>query len=273
MDTMTSKEFLSKSFDKLRTNGKLLIPFVVSLSNHERNQLAQRFPNKESALKLLCVMLLLILSPSLFAHGVDATTKDFLTNNQGVAIGPFLYIGDKHMVTGYDHLFFLVGVIFFLYRIRDVLLYVSLFTLGHSLTLLLGVLQGYHVNAYLIDAIIGLSIVYKALDNLGGFKRLFGFQPNNKLAVSAFGLGHGLGLATKLQDFALPKTDLWKNLLAFNVGVEIGQFLALFFIVIALGFWRRNPSFFHFAAVTNTLLMASGLVLFGYQLTGYFVKG
>ncbi len=229
--------------------------------------------NKDNALKLLYILLLLTLSPSLFAHGVDATTKDFLSNNQGVAIGPFLYIGAKHMVTGYDHLLFLVGVIFFLYRIRDVLLYVSLFTLGHSLTLLLGVLQGYHVNAYLIDAIIGLSIVYKAFDNLGGFKRLFGLQPNNKLAVSIFGLCHGFGLATKLQDFALPKANLWKNLLAFNVGVEIGQFLALFFIVILLGFWRRKPSFYQFATVTNTVLMASGLVLFGYQLTGYIIKG
>ncbi|CAG7856197.1 hypothetical protein MCAMS1_00598 [biofilm metagenome] len=223
--------------------------------------------------KLLSLLLSIAACQSVFAHGVDATTKHFLTNNQSIAIGPFLYIGAKHMVTGYDHLLFLVGVIFFLYRIRDILLYVSLFTLGHSLTLLLGVLQGYHINAYLIDAIIGLSIVYKAFDNLGGFKRMLGKQPNNKVAVSVFGLCHGFGLATKLQDFALPKANLWKNLLAFNVGVEIGQFLALFFIVIVLGFWRRNASFYKFATVTNTLLMTSGLILFGYQLTGYFVKG
>jgi hypothetical protein len=176
-------------------------------------------------------------------------------------------------VTGYDHLLFLVGVIFFLFRIRDVLVYVSLFTLGHSLTLLLGVLQGYHVNTYLIDAIIGLSIVYKAFDNLGGFKKILGFQPNNKIAVAVFGLFHGFGLATKLQDFALPKANLWKNLLAFNVGVELGQFVALFFILILLGFWRRSPSYFTFATATNTLLMTGGLVLFGYQLTGYFVYG
>lgn len=223
--------------------------------------------------KFLCVLFTLLVCQYSFAHGVDAHTKGFLSTNQGVAIGPFLYIGAKHMVTGYDHLLFLVGVIFFLYRIRDILLYVSLFTLGHSLTLLLGVLQGYHINAYLIDAIIGLSIVYKAFDNLGGFQRLLGKQPNNKVAVSVFGLCHGFGLATKLQDFALPKANLWKNLLAFNVGVEIGQFLALFCIVIALGFWRRSPGFSKFAVTTNTLLMASGLVLFGYQLTGYLVKG
>ncbi len=216
-------------------------------------------------------LLLLAISTNLFAHGVDAATKNFLTTNQGVAIAPFLYIGAKHMLTGYDHLLFLVGVIFFLFRIRDVLVYVSLFTLGHSLTLLLGVLEGYTVNAYLIDAIIGLSIVYKAFDNLGGFRQLLGFQPNNKFAVAIFGLFHGFGLATKLQDFALPKANLWKNLLAFNVGVEVGQFVALFFILIALSFWRKSPSFYTFATATNTLLMTGGLILFGYQLTGYFV--
>ncbi len=218
-------------------------------------------------------LLLVAISPNLLAHGVDASTKHFLTANHVVAIGPFLYIGAKHMVTGYDHLLFLVGVIFFLFRIRDVLVYVSLFTLGHSLTLLFGVLQGISVNSYLIDAIIGLSIVYKAFDNLGGFRRLLGFQPNNKLAVAVFGLFHGFGLATKLQDFALPKENLWQNLLAFNVGVEVGQFVALFFILIALGFWRKSPSFYTFATATNTLLMTGGLVLFGYQLTGYFIYG
>jgi HupE / UreJ protein len=214
---------------------------------------------------------LLAQSPGLLAHGVDASTKHFLTANQGVAIGPFLYIGAKHMVTGYDHLLFLVGVIFFLFRIRDVLVYVSLFTLGHSLTLLFGVLKGINVNSYLIDAIIGLSIVYKAFDNLGGFRQLLGFQPNNKAAVAVFGLFHGFGLATKLQDFALPKANLWKNLLAFNVGVEVGQCVALFFILIFLGFWRKSAKFYTFATATNTLLMTAGLILFGYQLTGYFV--
>ena len=204
-----------------------------------------------------------------FAHGVDANTERFLLANEGVAIGPFMYIGAKHMVTGYDHLLFLLGVIFFLFRKREVLLYVSLFTLGHSVTLLFGVLNELSVNPYLIDAIIGLSIVYKGFDNLGGFNRLFGFQPNTKIAVGVFGLFHGFGLATKIQDFALPKTDLWKNLLAFNIGVEIGQFIALVFILIGLSFWRRHDSYYSFSSITNTLLMTGGLVLFGYQMVGY----
>ncbi|NOV31175.1 HupE/UreJ family protein [Methylomonas sp. ZR1] len=217
--------------------------------------------------------LLTLLNSTVYAHGVDANTERFLLANQGVAIGPFLYIGAKHMVTGYDHLLFLVGVIFFLFRTRDVLVYVSLFTLGHSLTLLFGVLSSISVNPFLIDAIIGLSIVYKGFDNLGGFQRLLGFQPNTKWAVMIFGLFHGFGLATKLQDFSLPETGLWKNLLAFNVGVEIGQFLALLFILIALDFWRRHRSYYAFSATTNTLLMSGGLILFGYQITGYIIHG
>lgn len=219
----------------------------------------------------LCLCLLA--SNVALAHGVDGNTERFLLANEGVAIGPFLYIGAKHMVTGYDHLLFLVGVIFFLFRKREVLLYVSLFTLGHSVTLLFGVLNDIAVNPYLIDAIIGLSIVYKGFDNLGGFNRLLGFQPNTKIAVAVFGLFHGFGLATKIQDFSLPKTDLWKNLLAFNVGVELGQFIALVFILIALSFWRRHASYYSFSTATNTLLMSGGFVLFGYQMVGYSITG
>jgi hypothetical protein len=227
---------------------------------------------RRPALLIGLPLLLFLLSPSVLAHGVDANTERFLLANQGVAIGPFLYIGAKHMVTGYDHLLFLIGVIFFLFRTRDVLIYVSLFTLGHSLTLLFGVLNNMAVNPFIIDAIIGLSIVYKGFDNLGGFHRLLGFQPNTKIAVMIFGLFHGFGLATKLQGFSLPQAELWKNLLAFNVGVEIGQFVALLFILIALDFWRRHRSFYSFSTVTNTLLMTGGLILFGYQITGYLLN-
>lgn len=205
------------------------------------------------------------------AHGVDEGTQQFLSSNEGMAILPFMYIGAKHMVTGYDHLLFLVGVIFFLYRPKDVLVYVSFFTLGHSLTLVLGVYQDIQVNAYLVDAVIGLSIVYKGFDNLGGFQRLLGYQPNTKAAVLIFGLFHGFGLATKLQDFEFAQEGLLPNLLAFNVGVEIGQFLALLFIVLALSFWRRYSSYLQFSAVTNIALMTGGFLLTIYQLSGFLV--
>lgn len=241
-----------------------------------KNNIFNIYPRAQRLIKLLGVSLIFIvaLSPtSVFAHGVDANTERFLLGNQGVAIGAFLYIGAKHMVTGYDHLLFLVGVIFFLFRTREVLIYVSLFTLGHSLTLFFGVINHLAVNPFLIDAIIGLSIVYKGFDNLGGFRRILGFQPNTKIMVMIFGLFHGFGLATKLQKFNLPQMDLWKNLLAFNVGVELGQFIALLFILIGLNFWRRSQSFYFFSTATNTLLMTGGLILFGYQMTGYILNG
>jgi hypothetical protein len=205
------------------------------------------------------------------AHGVDEGTKQFLTDNQGVALIPFMYIGAKHMLTGYDHLLFLVGVLFFLYRSKDVLIYVSLFTLGHSVTLLFGVWFDIQVNAYLIDAIIGLSVVYKGFDNLGGFKRLLGYQPNTKAAVLIFGLFHGFGLATKLQEFEFGREGLFENLIAFNVGVELGQFTALAFVLIILSFWRRHQSYLNFSTISNTLLIGGGLTLTMFQLTGYFL--
>lgn len=206
-----------------------------------------------------------------WGHGVDDDTRRFLLENRGSAVVPFLYIGAKHMVTGYDHILFLVGVIFFLYRARDVLLYVSFFTLGHSLTLLLGVLGDLHINAYLIDAIIGLSVAYKGLDNLRGLERLLGRAPNTKAAVLIFGLFHGLGLASKLQEFGLPREGLLVNLLSFNVGVELGQFTALGAVLLLISYWRRHPSFLKMATTTNVLLMTGGFVLTGYQLTGYFL--
>lgn len=218
------------------------------------------------------IILLFLCIGNVFAHGVDDNTQAFLSENNGVAFGPFLYIGAKHMLTGYDHLLFLVGVIFFIYRPKEVLLYVSFFTLGHSTTLLLGVMYNISINAYLIDAIIALSIVYKGFDNLGGFKSLFGKQPNTKAAVLIFGLFHGFGLASKLQDFKFEKEGLFTNLLGFNIGVEIGQFIALIFILILISLWRRYPSFMKFSTITNTLLMVAGFVLFGYQLTGYFTS-
>ncbi|WP_054339620.1 HupE/UreJ family protein [Neptunomonas antarctica] len=209
-------------------------------------------------------------SATLFAHGVDDSTKQFLLANQGVSIIPYLYIGAKHMITGYDHLLFLVGVIFFLYRSKDVMVYVTLFTIGHSTTLMFGVLYDVSANAYLIDAIIGFSIIYKGFDNLGGFKRIFGFQPNTKAAVMIFGLFHGFGLATKIQEFNIPQEGLIQNLIAFNVGVELGQISALILVLLVLSFWRKHPSFLRFSTATNALLMSAGVMLVGFQLTGYF---
>jgi hypothetical protein len=207
------------------------------------------------------------------AHNVSQRDASFVQSTHGAAIAPFIYLGAKHMVTGYDHLAFLVGVIFFLYRLRDIVQYVSLFTVGHSITLLAGVLGNIHANSWIIDAIIGFSVVYKALDNMGAFRRLLGFEPNTKIAVLIFGLFHGFGLATKLQELDLARDGLVTNIISFNIGVEIGQVLALTAILIALSFWRSHRAFYRYAFATNTALMVVGLVLVGYQVTGYVVRG
>ena len=220
----------------------------------------------------LAVALVVLGLPSeVITHGVTAGDKGYIQEMTGTQLIPFLYLGAKHMVTGYDHLLFLVGVIFFLYRMRDIGLYVTLFAVGHSSTLLLGVLAEVSVSAHLIDAIIGLSVVYKALDNLGAFERWFGFQPSTKAATLVFGLFHGFGLATKILDYGLSPDGLVPNLVAFNVGVEIGQLLGLGVILIAISCWRRTAGFVRHAYTANVALMTAGFVLAGYQLAGFFV--
>ena len=220
---------------------------------------------------LVTIGVIAVGSVALSAHGVSGKDAVFLQGLEGRAIIPLMYLGAKHMVTGYDHLLFLVGVIFFLYRPKDVLLYVSLFTIGHSLTLLGGVLGGIHANANLIDAVIGFSVIYKAFENMDGFRKVFGVQPDTRAAVLVFGLFHGFGLATKLQEFALSPQGLVANIVSFNVGVELGQGLALTFILIALTFWRTRTGFLHHAFATNAIVMACGFLLVGYQLSGYFL--
>lgn len=203
-----------------------------------------------------------------FAHGVAEGDAQFLERVSGVQFLPYLYLGAKHMVTGYDHLLFLAGVIFFLYRLKDVALYVTLFAVGHSTTLLLGVLAGIRADPFIVDAIIGLSVVYKAFENIGGFRRL-GVRIDTRAAVLTFGFVHGFGLSTKLQDLALATDGLIPNMIAFNLGVELGQFAALALILIVFELWRTRGGFLRQAYAANVAIMAAGFVLFGYQLTGY----
>ena len=220
----------------------------------------------------LFVVAMLLFAGDALAHGVAEGDKAFIQANPGINIIPYLYLGAKHMVTGYDHLLFLFGVIFFLYRLRDVWTYVTLFAIGHSTTLLAGVMFNIHANPFIIDAIIGLSVVYKALDNLGAFPTLFGRQPNQKAAVLIFGFFHGFGLATKLQDLIASRDGLLVNLVSFNIGVEAGQVIALSIILILMTFWRQTPSFNRSVVVANSLLMCAGFILTGYQMAGYFTE-
>lgn len=223
----------------------------------------------------LCLFALLMLASidAAWAHGVANGDKGFIQESSGVMLMPFIYLGAKHMVTGYDHLLFLFGVIFFLYRLKDVGLYVTLFAVGHSVTLLYGVLNGINVSPYLVDAIIGFSVVYKALDNLGAYQRWFNVQPNTKIATLIFGLIHGFGLAAKIQEFEIAEDGLIPNLLAFNVGVELGQIMALSLILIVMGYWRRASGFLRHAYNANVVMMMLGFMLMGYQITGLFIAG
>ena len=231
------------------------------------------WPRTPAGVFLLGLLILLLngLLTAAFAHGVADGDKGYIQETSGFLFWPFLYLGAKHMVTGYDHLLFLLGVIFFLYRLSHIAVYVSLFAIGHSTTMVLGVYHDIGINSYLIDAVIGFSVVYKALDNLGAFQRWFGVQPNTKAATLIFGLIHGFGLATKIQEYEISPDGLLPNLLAFNVGVEIGQLLALAWILIAMSYWRRTAGFVRHAYSANVFMMSAGFVLVGMQLAGYLV--
>ncbi|MGJ8689064.1 MAG: HupE/UreJ family protein [Gammaproteobacteria bacterium] len=231
--------------------------------------LKSRFTVRAPTSRALLLLLALCAIPAAFAHTIAGSDANYIQAIDGPAIAPFIYLGAKHMVTGYDHLLYLFGVVFFLTRPIQVLQFVSLFALGHSITLLSGVLLNLQVNAYLIDAIIGFSIIYKAFENMGGFRTLPRFHLNPKWAVFAFGLIHGLGLATKLQAFDLKANGLFVNILSFNIGVELGQLVALTGVLLLLMLWRTRPTYWQYAFTTNTALMAGGFLLTAYQLSAF----
>lgn len=211
----------------------------------------------------------LMIATAAAAHNVKAGDAGYIQEIWGLHPGPFVYLGAKHMVTGYDHILFLLGVVFFLYRFKDIAVYVSLFAIGHSVTMLAGVLGGWGVNSYLVDAVIGLSVAYKALDNLGVLGGMLGFQPNTRAATLIFGLIHGTGLASKILDYDIAPYGLFGNLIAFNIGVEIGQICALFVILTLMGYWRRAPNFMSQAFVANIILFGLGMALMAVQIGGY----
>lgn len=240
-------------------------------SREESVFLAPSGKHLRRGIAVVILAFLMLMSSEALAHAVAQGDKGYIQEITGTNIVAFIYLGAKHMVTGYDHVLFLFGVIFFLYKMKDIALYVSLFALGHSSTMLLGVFFNIGINSYIIDAIIGLSVVYKAMDNLGAFQRWFGVQPNTKLATLLFGFCHGFGLSSKIIDYDISPDGLLPNLLAFNIGVEIGQLIALGIILIVMGFWRRQPLFYRQAYSANVIMMSLGFMLIGYQLTGYVV--
>ena len=229
------------------------------------------FGARRAPLFLLAVAVPLAWTDAALAHAVTLGDRGYIQEITGVHLIPFLYLGAKHMVTGYDHLLFLFGVIFFLYGMKQIATYVSLFAIGHSTTMLLGVWLDFGISSYIIDAIIGFSVVYKALDNLGAFRLWFGFQPSTKAATLIFGFLHGFGLASRIIDYDISPDGLWPNLIAFNVGVEMGQLIALAAILVVMRHWRATTSFVRQAYAVNVLMMTAGFALMGLQMTGYFV--
>ncbi|MGO4684553.1 HupE/UreJ family protein [Hyphomicrobium sp. 2TAF46] len=202
-----------------------------------------------------------------FAHGIHGDQARMLKYG-----GPLSYFwaGATHMLTGYDHLLFLFGVMFFLTNLKDIVTFITAFTIGHSITLIAATLYGVQANYYLIDAVIAISVVYKGFDNLDGFRKWFGITPPNLLGmVFGFGLIHGFGLATRLQNIGLPDDGLTPRLLAFNAGVELGQIAALAAMMLLLALLRRTQAFAPFTIISNATLVIAGSLLFLMQMHGY----
>ena len=214
-------------------------------------------------------LLFLLLGNSLaYAHDVAAADHEFLLSG---GLWGYIWVGAKHMITGYDHLLFLIGVVFYLSKFSDIIKFISAFTLGHSITLITATFLQIEVNEYLIDAVIGFSVFYKGFENLGGFKTIQSKAPSLMMMVTLFGLIHGLGLSARLQSLHLGDEQVLLKILSFNIGVELGQVTALLPIVYVIKYLQARKAYNSLYKAINTYLLLAGLVLVIYQLYRYFV--
>lgn len=228
-----------------------------------------RLPEIFTAYALLLLGLLLFVEPA-FAHGISQADKQAMLNGGYLR---YIMLGATHMLTGYDHLLFIFGVIFFLRTFRDIVKFISVFTLGHCITLIFATFFKITANYYLIDAVIAVSVMYKGFENLDGFRKFFDWEPPTLLRmVFLFGLIHGFGLSTRLQELPLgdDKVAMLLRILSFNVGVEIGQITALAVMLIFLSGWRKAAAFQKFSKAANVALVAGGIFLFIMQFHGYW---
>lgn len=223
--------------------------------------------SSKQPLRCFFVLCILLLTSQVFGHGMSDAEK------QGIIEGGnlrYLWIGATHMLTGYDHLAFVFGIVFFLTRFQDIVKYITAFTVGHSITLIIATFNGIKINYFLIDAIIALSVCYIAFQNLGGFKKYLNINPPNML-VMIFGLGliHGLGLSTRLQQLPLSQDHLLMNIISFNIGIELGQIAALAVMLLIINLVRRSAYFSSFSKIANYALLLFGAFLFLVQMHGY----
>ncbi len=210
-----------------------------------------------------------LLSTVAFAHGISQSDMQAMIEGGNLR---YIWLGATHMLSGYDHLLFLFGVIFFLTTARDIIKFVTIFTIGHSITLIFATFMSINANYYLIDAVIALSVIYKAFDNNKGFQNYLGVKsPNLLMMVFIFGLIHGFGLSTRLQQLPLgePSFEMLMRIISFNIGVEVGQIIALIAMLLVLTQWRKLASFAKFSKITNHALMFVGFMLLLMQLHGY----
>ncbi len=208
-----------------------------------------------------------LLAGQAFGHGMSVEEQASISQGGNLR---YFTIGAGHMLSGYDHLLFVFGIIFFLTRFKDIIKYVTAFTIGHSVTLIWATFNSIQVNYFLIDAVIALSLCYIAFVNMDGFKKYLNIKAPNMLAmIVALGLIHGLGLSTRLQQLPLSEDQLLLNIISFNVGIEAGQILALSVMLLVLSFWRKRDSFLAFSKVSNYGLVFAGVLLFLMQMHGY----
>lgn len=220
-----------------------------------------------SKLRFLVTSILFVCPLLLAAHGVSSSDQEILDNG---GLLSYIFVGAKHMVTGYDHLLFLAGVIFYLSGFKDIIRFITVFTIGHSITLIGATYLGITANEHLIDAIIAISVLYKGFENLGGFEKLLKVKsPNLLLMVFIFGLIHGFGLSTRLQSFEVGTAQFLAKIISFNIGVELGQILALIPIVLIITKWQSKKSYDAFYKAANYYLIIAGVGLFIYQIYGY----
>ena len=218
-------------------------------------------------MKVILALCAFFITTSTYAHGMSEADKQSILD---AGFLDYIQLGASHMLTGYDHLLFLFGVVFFLSRFIDIVKFITAFTIGHSITLIFATLFQLQANYYLVDAIIALTVCYKAFENLDGFKKHLNIKPPSLMwMVFGFGLIHGFGLSTRLQSLPMNEDGLVMNIIGFNIGVELGQIAALALMLVILSFWHKSESFKKFSQISNSLLLILGTLLFLMQMHNY----